>query len=148
MVTTHFGLVSGIFWAPSGPIRAHFGPKCPLLGPIGPKIGPQFKIVANLLCDHSKSATNCFRLVWLGWNHGYHNLWPCIGPSWALRAPKRACFGPERPFWGPQRDLEGQIWSQLPRIGLTGLESWLPHFGLVSSLSLAPRDTKRARFWP
>jgi len=29
MITTHFGLVSGFFWAPSGPKRARFGPKCP-----------------------------------------------------------------------------------------------------------------------
>ena len=33
MVTTHFGLVSAIFWAPMGPKRASFGPKCPFWGP-------------------------------------------------------------------------------------------------------------------
>ena len=33
MVTTHFGLVSVLFWAPRGPKRASFGPKCPFLGP-------------------------------------------------------------------------------------------------------------------
>jgi len=30
MVTTHFDLVSGLSWAPGGPKRAPFGPKCPL----------------------------------------------------------------------------------------------------------------------
>ena len=29
MVTTHFGLVSGLFWAPRDSKRARFGPKCP-----------------------------------------------------------------------------------------------------------------------
>ena len=28
MVTTHFDLVSALFWAPRGPKRASFGPKC------------------------------------------------------------------------------------------------------------------------
>ena len=31
MVTTHFDLVSGPFWAPWDPKRAHFGPKIPFL---------------------------------------------------------------------------------------------------------------------
>ena len=29
MFTTHFGLVSSLFWAPWGPKRASFGPTCP-----------------------------------------------------------------------------------------------------------------------
>jgi len=33
MITTCFGLVSGLFWAPRGPKRAGFGPKCPFWGP-------------------------------------------------------------------------------------------------------------------
>ena len=33
MVTTHFDLVSGSFWAHRGPIRARFGPKCSFWGP-------------------------------------------------------------------------------------------------------------------
>ena len=33
MVTTHFGLVSGLFWAPRDTKMARFGPKCPFLGP-------------------------------------------------------------------------------------------------------------------
>ena len=56
MVTTHFGLVSGLFWAPSGPKRAHLGPKCPLLAPKGPKIGTKFNIVSNISCYLSKFA--------------------------------------------------------------------------------------------
>ena len=35
MVTTHFDLVLGPFWAPGGPKRAHFGPNVPTFhGPI------------------------------------------------------------------------------------------------------------------
>ena len=33
MVTTHFDLVSGPFWASGGPKRARFGPKCPFWDP-------------------------------------------------------------------------------------------------------------------
>ena len=29
MVSTHFGLVSGLFWATRNPKRTRFGPKCP-----------------------------------------------------------------------------------------------------------------------
>ena len=31
MVNTHFDLASSLFWAPMGPKRARFGPKCPFL---------------------------------------------------------------------------------------------------------------------
>ena len=44
MVTTHFGLVLGLFWVPRGPKRARFGPK-------RAHMGPKFQIVANLLSD-------------------------------------------------------------------------------------------------
>ena len=29
MVTTHFDVIAGLFWAPGGPKRSPFGPKCP-----------------------------------------------------------------------------------------------------------------------
>merc|ERR1712218_530224 len=35
MITTHFDLVSGPFWAPGGPKRARFSPKCPFWGSRG-----------------------------------------------------------------------------------------------------------------
>ena len=35
MVTTHFALVSGPFWAPGGPKRAHFGPNVPFYDSVG-----------------------------------------------------------------------------------------------------------------
>ena len=40
MVTTHFDLVSGPFWGPGGPKRAHFGPERPFWGPLKSSEGP------------------------------------------------------------------------------------------------------------
>ena len=48
-------------------------------------------------------------------------------PFWVHRGPKRARFGPKCPFWGPRRAPRGQIWSRLPPIGPSGLDSWSPH---------------------
>ena len=51
--------------------------------------------------------------------------------------------------WMDSEGPGGQIWSQLPLIGLPGLESlYNTHFGLVLDLFLAPRGPKRARFGP
>ena len=44
--------------------------------------------------------------------------------------PKGPVLAPKGPFGGPtglRKAPADQIWSQLPQIGLTGLESWLPH---------------------
>ena len=41
MVTTHFGLVLGLFLAPRGPKRARFGPKCPFWGSWRSSEGPE-----------------------------------------------------------------------------------------------------------
>ena len=56
MVTTHFGLVLGLFWVPRDTKRARFGPKMPLFGPKRAHMWPEFQIVANLSCDLSKVA--------------------------------------------------------------------------------------------
>ena len=40
MVTTHFGLVLGVFLAPRCPKRARFGPKCSFWGTWGPRRDP------------------------------------------------------------------------------------------------------------
>ena len=70
----------GPFRHPRGPQKGPFGPKQSLTGrtaserPKGARIGP-----------------NCCQLVWLGWNHGYHTLWPDIGP---LLGPQKAPFWP------------------------------------------------------
>ena len=41
MVTTHFGLVLGLLWAPRGPKRARFGPKMHFWGPWRSWEGPR-----------------------------------------------------------------------------------------------------------
>ena len=41
MVTSHFGLVLGLLWAPRVPKRARFGPKCPFWGPWRSWEGPR-----------------------------------------------------------------------------------------------------------
>ena len=41
MLTTHFDLVSSPFWAPRGPKRDRFGPKCPFWGPRRSSEGPE-----------------------------------------------------------------------------------------------------------
>ena len=64
-----------------------------------------------------------FHTVCLDGTHPYHALGPLLGPLLHSRAPKGPFGGPR----GSWRAPGGQIWSQPPPIGLTGLESWLPH---------------------
>ena len=84
MVTTHFGLVLGLFLAPRGPKRARFGSKClfwgswmDLEGPRGPDLVP----------------TNA---DWSAWARiiVYHTLWLVLDIFLAPRGPERARFGP------------------------------------------------------
>ena len=75
-----------------------------------------------------------------------------LGLFLAPRDPKRARFGPQCHFWGSWMDSEGpggQIWSQLPLIGLPGLESlYTTHFCLVFGLFLAPQGLYKGSIWP
>ena len=97
MLTTHFYLVSGPFWAPGGPKRARFGPKCPFWGPRWSSEGPGGPNLILTAPDWSAWAglmlTTHFDLV--------------SGPFWAPGGPKRARFCPKCPFWGPRRSSEG-----------------------------------------
>ena len=95
MLTTHFYLVSGPFWAPGGPKRARFGPKCPFWGPRWSSEGPGGPNLILTAPDWSAWAglmlTTHFDLVW--------------DPFWVPGGPKRAPFGPKCPlalnFHGP-----------------------------------------------
>ena len=92
MVTTHFGLVSGLFWAPRDTKRARFGPKCPFLGSQRSSEGPQGTDLVHTAADwpdwvEIMVATH-FGLV--------------SGLFWASRDTKRARFGPKCPFWAPK----------------------------------------------
>ena len=71
-----------------------------------------------------------FHTVYLGGTHPYHALGPLNGPLRHSRAPKGPVLAPKGPFGGPRGTRMAQrvqIWSQLPPIGLTELESLLPH---------------------
>ena len=120
MVTRHFDLVSGLFWAPRAPKRAFFGPKRPfwglqrdLEGPEGPALVP--------------TAANWYD--WAGIMVNRH-IDLVSGLFWAPRAPKRTPLASKGPKMGPKlkifanqscdvskfekmkmAKLEGTIWS-------------------------------------
>ena len=57
---------------------------------------------------------NCRRLVRLGWSHGYHTLWPGIGPLLGPQgAPKGPVLALNAPFRGPG-------WTRRARFGPNG----------------------------
>ena len=70
------------YWATLGP----FGyPRGAQKGPFGLKQ----TLTGRKASERSRGARfgpNCCQLVWLGWNYGYHTLWPGIwpflGPQW------------------------------------------------------------------
>ena len=72
MVTTHFDLVSGPFWAPR-PKMSLLGTLEVLGGPLGNRFG-----------------SNSHRLVRLGWTLGHQTLWPGVVPLLLSWAPRRA----------------------------------------------------------
>ena len=94
LVTTHFCLVSGLFWTPRDPKSTRLGHKCPFLNHMGPNKGPNSKL------------GECFFFHWLGAlllqvDHTiglqHFEFWPHIGPFGAKKGhfvPKRAFFGP------------------------------------------------------
>merc|ERR1712001_639803 len=112
MLTTHFALVSSPFWAPRGPKRDRFGPKCPFWGPRRSSEGPEGPDLVPTAPDWPALAghmvTTHFDLV--------------SGISWAPGGPKRAPFGPKCPlalnFHGPI--LCGNFFSR--NIGLWGVQ--------------------------
>ena len=89
MVTTHFGLVLGLLWAPRGPKRARFGPKCPFWGPWRSLEGPRGP-------DLAPTAVN-----WSDWVEvmviSHFGLVSSLFLS--ARGPKRAHFGSKCPFF-------------------------------------------------
>ena len=105
MVTTHFGLVLGLFWVPRGPKRTRFGPKCPfwgswrsLEGLRGPDLVPT---AANWSDWVGVMVTKHFGLV--------------LGLFWVPRDTKRARLGPKCPFLAPK----GPIWGQNSKLSQT-----------------------------
>ena len=82
MVTTQFSLLLGLFVAPRGPKRAHFGPKCPFLGVLKVLGGSKGTIFGPETPG----------LLHLGWIHGYNRLWPGIGPLPGGQGPRKGPF--------------------------------------------------------
>ena len=138
MVTTHFGLVSDLFWAPRNPKRTPFGRKCPFWGSWRDSEGPREPHLVATAADRSDwvgiMVTTPFGLV--------------LGHFLAPRGPKWARFGPEYPFWGSWRYSESPEGPDLVPTP-TGCCAWVGlmvtrDFGLVSGLFLAARGSKRA----
>merc|ERR1712001_562995 len=130
MVTTHFDLVSGLSWAPGGPKRAPFGPKCPLaLNFHGPILCGNFFSKYRLVgCPKNRSGMLCSSSTVI-----VHIEPPSLrkrskrgkkgplGPNLVPRGPPRTSEVPERTFYGqngpflPRFDcflkLGGSIWT-------------------------------------
>ena len=99
MVTTHFDLVTGPFWAYGGSKRAHFGPERPFWEPRRSSVGPGGSDLVPTAAVWSTwvglMATTHFGLV-----------------SGLFRAPvgsKMAPFGPKCPFSAKLRPLTATI---------------------------------------
>ena len=75
----------------------------------------------------------------MGWSHGYHTLWPGIGPLLGTQGPQKDPLWPKMPLLGVLEVLGGPGGAIF---GLNSLELPWTHgcttdFGLVSSLFLA-----------
>ena len=97
MVTTHFGLVLGLFLAPRGPKRSRFGPKCLFWGSWMDLEGPRGPDLVPTSSDWS---------AWAG-IIVYHTLWPGIGPLLVLQGPQKSSFWLKRPLLGVLEGLGG-----------------------------------------
>ena len=71
--------------------------------------------------------------------------------SGVFKAPLGDILAPKGPFGGPRgtwRARRVQIWSQLPPIGLNGLESLLPDTLTWYLVSSGPQGSQKGPFWP
>ena len=68
-----------------------------------------------------------FHTLCLGGTHPYHVLGPLNGPLRPPKGPVLASIGPFGGPGGPRRAPGGQIWSRLPPIGPSELDSCSPH---------------------
>ena len=82
----------GPYWSLRGAPKGPFGLKQALTGrkALGARLGARF-------------GPNCCRLVRLGWSHGYHTLWPGIGPFLGPQGHQKGPFWPKMPLFGPKR---------------------------------------------
>ena len=131
----------GAIWVPTG------GPK----GPIWPQTDPNW--------EKSFWAPQRGRIwsqlppigltgleLWLAHTLAWYRA--SSGPPGTLKGPVLAQSAPFGGPRGPRRAPRDQIWSQLPLIGLTGLELWLPHTLAWYRASSGPPGTPKGHFWP
>ena len=120
MVTTHFDLVSGPFWAPGGPKRPVLSRNAPFGALGGPRRAPRDQIWSPLSPIGPPGLDSCspHTLTW---------YWAPTGPLGVLKGPVLAQNAPFGALGGPQKAPGDQIWSPLPPIGSSGLDSWSPH---------------------
>ena len=134
MVTKHFDLVSGVFWATRNPKRTQFGPKCPFWRSQRDQIWSQLP------------PTGLTGLVlWLAHTLAWYQA--SSGPPGTLKGPMLALSAPFGGPRGPRRVPGDQIWSKLPPTGLTGLVLWLPHTLAWYQDSSGPPGTPKGHFW-
>ena len=109
-----------------GPLTDLYGTPGPVLAPKDPFEGPRGTWRARRVQIWSQLAPNGLTGL---------ELWLPDTLTWYLASsgppgpPKGLVLVPKDPFEGPRgtwRARRVQIWSGLPLIGLTGLESWLP----------------------
>ena len=80
-----------------------------------------------------------------------HNFMSYWTPRRSFRHPWGPQNGPKHHPNGPRgtwRARRVQIWSQLPPIGLTGLESWLPDTLTWYLAFLGPQGPQKGQIWP
>ena len=97
-------------------VRIHImrlGPLTDLYGTPGHVLAPKAPFGGSEGLEgpgESRFGPNCRQLVWLGWNHGYQTLWPCI---WPLLQPMQLCIFSGRPF---EATFENAQWRKVKQM--------------------------------
>ena len=142
MVTTHFGLVLGLFLAPRGPKRARFGPKCPLWGSWRSSEGtegPYWVPTPSGCCAWvGLMVTTDFGLVSSLFLAAILIFGPILGPTWSKNGTFRAKSGA---FGAPGRQEEARYHES--NLGTAAGGSW-DQIWLPGALRVPPRPPKGA----
>ena len=136
-VTTHFGLVLGLFLAPRGPKRARFGPKCPFWGSWRSSEGPErpYLVPTPLSCCAwvELMVTTDFGLVSSLFLAAILIFGPILGPTWSKKGTFRAKTGA---FGAPGRQEEACYRES--NLGTASGGSW-HQIWLPGALQVLPR---------
>ena len=104
LVTTHFCLVSGLFWTPRDPKSTRFGHKCPFLNHMGPNIGPNSKLGQCFF-----SLAECPSLA--SWPHDRFATFWILAPYWPFWGQKGSFCAKTGLLWAPRGPKGGPITS-------------------------------------